>query len=153
MCEGQCAGAGTNAGRREFVTRTGLAAVSGLLLGSCGALVDLFKPGDSTQLSSGPLTINVADYPALATVGGIALLRNVPAPMAAVRTSETAIVVLTRTCPHQGSTVGLSGTGFRCPNHGALFDANGTNVGGFKTGALGRYNATFDAATGVLTIS
>lgn len=153
MCDGQCAGAESDAGRREFLTRAGLAAVSGLLLGSCGALVDLFKPGGSTQLSGGPLTINVADYPALATVGGIALLRNVPAPMAAVRASETAFLVFSRTCPHQGSTIGLNGTGFRCPNHGAQFDAGGNNVGGFRTGSLGRYTATFDATNGVLTIS
>lgn len=153
MCEGHCASPGSDAGRREFLSRAGLAAVSGLFLGSCGALVDLFKPGGSNQLSSGPITVNVADYPALAAVGGVVLLRGVPAPMAAVRDSETSIIVYSRTCPHQGTTIGLNGTGFRCPNHGAQFDAGGNNVGGFRTGSLGRYTSAFDATTGILTIS
>ncbi len=152
MCDGHCKADGADAGRREFLTRAGLAAVSGLLLNSCGALVNLFTPG-TTQLSGGPLAVNVADYPALAAAGGIALLRNVPAPMAAVRTSATSFLVFSRTCPHQGTTIGLSGSGFRCPNHGALFDANGTNIGGFRAGSLNRYTTVYDAATDILTIS
>ena len=151
MCDGHCKSGGTDAGRREFLTRAGLAAISGLLLDSCGALVDLFTPG-TTRLP-GPLAVNVADYPALATVGGIALLRNVPAPMAAVRASTTNFLVFSRTCPHQGTTIGLSGSGFRCPNHGAQFDSNGNNTGGFRAGALSRYTTAYDATTGILTIS
>ncbi len=152
MCDGNCKPEEADAGRREFLTRASLAAVSGLLLNSCGALVNLFTPG-TAQISGGPLTINVADYPALATVGGTALLRNVPAPMAAVRTSTASFLVFSRTCPHQGTTIGLSGSGFRCPNHGAQFDSTGKNTGGFRTGPLGRYTTAYDPATDTLTIS
>lgn len=151
MCDGNCSPDLPDPVRRDLLARAGLAAVAGLLLNSCGALADLFAPGTGTTLS-GPLTINVADYPALANVGGVALLTNVPAPLAAVRATTTTFAVFSRRCPHQGTTIGLNGTGFRCPNHGALFDRQGNNTGGFRAGSLQSVASTYDQATNVLTI-
>ena len=53
-------------------------------------------------------------------------------------------------CPHQGTTVNIVGTtSWKCPNHDATFDANGTWTGGQLTTALvartvtPNYNNTF----------
>lgn len=134
-------------GRREFLSASSAAVLTGLLASACGGAT-----GPNTSFS-GTVVITVADYPALAAVGGVALLQGTPVPMAAVRTGATDFLVLSRICPHQGSTINLNGNGFRCPNHGALFDTQGNNVGGQPTRALNRYSASYDVATDKLTIS
>ena len=48
-------------------------------------------------------TIKVSDYPALASVGGIALVTISGAPLAVVRTGTSTFVALSRICPHQGT--------------------------------------------------
>ena len=150
MCDGPCRNDLRDPARRDLLARAGLAAIGSLLLSSCGALVDAFGPG--TDQLSGALAIDLADYPALADVGGVALLKNVPVPMAAVRDTATTFIVFSRRCPHQGSTIGLFGSGFRCPNHGAIFDKKGTNTGGFQAGSLRRYASTYNQATNILTV-
>lgn len=41
-------------------------------------------------------------------------------------------------CTHQGTLVRKDGAGFRCPNHGATYDANGMNPTGPATRPLAR---------------
>jgi Rieske Fe-S protein len=152
MSDCDCASQPADPDRRLFLTRATLTAVGSMLLSSCGALVKAFEPTTSGAIA-GPLTITVGDYPTLATVGAITLLRNVPAPMAAVRVDATTFAVFSRYCPHRGAVIGLNGSGFKCPNHGALFNSQGANTGGFRTGSLRQYTTSYDPATGVLTIS
>ena len=73
-------------------------------------------------------------------------------PLAIVRTGTSTYVALSRICPHAGSTVNQSGSGFLCPNHGAQFSATGTWVGGQRTSNLRSYTTSYDAASGTLTI-
>lgn len=133
--------------RREFLAASLLAAVGSVLASACGS-----ETGPSPGFT-GTFSVTVADYPTLATVGGIALLQNPPSPMAAVRTGAGSFAVFSRLCPHQGTTIGLNGTGFRCPNHGALFDSQGHNVGGQSTSSLHQYAASYDAGTDTLTVT
>lgn len=51
-------------------------------------------------------------------------------------------------CTHQGTPVDKSGAGFRCPNHGATFDANGMNPTGPATRPLARVK--IEVADGVV---
>ena len=56
-------------------------------------------------------------------------------------------------CPHQGATVNISGAGFQCPQHGARFASSGSWVGGQPTSSLRTLSASFDQASGQLTIT
>lgn len=80
-------------------------------------------------VTPGGLLVNIAAWPALANVGGVSgSVGNVNGgPVAVVRTSETSFSAFSMVCPHAGTTINvINGTSFRCPNHGALFSANGT---------------------------
>ena len=79
--------------------------------------------------------VTVANFPALAAVGGIAVVRTSPA-IALARTAA-GFVAFSLRCPHQGTTVSvLSNFTLRCPNHGATFASSGTWSGGYRTGSL-----------------
>jgi nitrite reductase/ring-hydroxylating ferredoxin subunit len=141
-----CAGCGV-VDRRAFLAQAALAGVAAFLAG-CATGADTAGPS-----FTGPLTVSVADFPALATVGGIARVDGGGSPVAAVRLGATQYVAFSLVCPHQGATVGISGSGFRCPQHGALFTADGKWAGGQPTSNLHALSALFDPTTGVLTIS
>lgn len=130
--------------RRTFLSRAMLGAAV-LALAACGL-------DAATAPFSGTASLNVADYPALQTVGGVALVSLNGSPMALVRSSETSITALSRVCPHQGGIVGQSGGGFLCPRHGAEFSLTGQWVGGQRTSSLQSYATTFDATTGAITV-
>lgn len=132
--------------RRSFLVRSAVLAAAAALA-ACG--------GDSPTQPDIPsgTTINVSDYPALANVGGVALVSVSGAPLAIVRSGASSFLALSRICPHQGSTVNLNGTsGFLCPNHGARFDLNGTWIGGQPTSSLHSYATSYNPTTGVLSI-
>lgn len=140
--------------RRTFMTSSALAAVTALLASSataCGGGGD--ATGPSVSPGSANLSVTVANYPALATVGGIARVDSGNGtPVAAVRTGASTFAAFSLICPHFGCTVGITGSSFQCPCHGARFAATGQWTGGQRTGNLTEFPATYDAATGVLTI-
>ena len=137
--------AGTEIGRRTFLAQSALLAAAAALA-ACG-MSDATAPELTGQAS-----IKVSDYPALSSVGGIAMVSIQGSPLAIVRTGTSTYVALSRICPHQGSTVNQSGSGFLCPNHGARFAADGTWVGGQPTSSLRSYATSYDATSGTLTI-
>ena len=138
-------GPGSEIGRRTFLAQSALLAAA-VALAACGA-------SDATAPElTGQASIKVTDYPALSSVGGIAMVTIQGSPLAIVRTGTSTYVALSRICPHAGSTVNQSGSGFLCPNHGAQFSANGTWVGGQRTSNLRSYATSYDAASGTLTI-
>lgn len=133
-------------GRRTFLAQ-------GAMLAALAALAACGGGSSSTAPTfSGKSTINVSDYPALGSVGGVAMVNVSGTPMAVVRTDASTFVALSRICPHQGSIVNYTGNGFLCPNHGAQFSKTGTWVGGQPTGNMYTYATSFDATTGTLTI-
>jgi len=133
-------------GRRTFLAQSALLAAAAALA-ACSAGSDLTAPN-----LSGQATIMVSDYSALSAVGGMALVSIQSSPFAIVRTGTSSFVALSRVCPHQGSIVNQSGSGFLCPGHGARFDATGTWIGGQSTSSLRSYSTSYDASTGTLTI-
>lgn len=133
--------------RRGFLTHSMLA----------GAILALTACGTSGILSADAPTsvgasIKVADYSALAAVGGIALVTVSGASLAIVRTSDITFLAFSRVCPHEGSIISTYQSGFRCPRHGATFTATGTWVGGQRTSNLRQYSTTYDETAGTLTI-
>ncbi len=128
--------------RRDFVSMATLSAVA-VTLAACGGggggdVTGPIPPG------VGEVTIRLADFPALATVGGIAKVRNSP-PVAMTRTS-TGLIAFSMSCTHQGTTVTINtdGTIF-CSNHGAEFNSQGIRTGGQRTSNLVRLPVVVDA--------
>lgn len=137
--------------RRSFLGATTLAAVVAVLDGCTTS--SLTGPGAATG-SGGALTVSVANYPALATVGGIARVDGGHgSPTALVRTATDAFVALSMVCTHQGATINITGSGFTCPNHGATFSRTGSWVGGQPTTALYQFPTSYDPQLGTVLIT
>lgn len=134
-----------NIGRRAFVMY-GAAALASMALMACG---DTFTTSPASVSST---TLQLANFPALSSVGGVATTSIDGTPIAIVRESTTSFSAFSRICPHQGGIIDPSGNGFRCPNHGALFDLNGNNVGGQRTSNLHAYPVTYDANAATITV-
>jgi Rieske Fe-S protein len=97
--------------------------------------------------------ITLANFPALATVGGAARVSSQP-PIALARTA-TGLVGYSLECTHAGTTVDLLGNfTLKCPNHGAEFAFDGTWTGGTQqTSSLFRVTVTPDATGATASIS
>jgi cytochrome b6-f complex iron-sulfur subunit len=134
--------------RRSFVLQGALLTASAALA-ACGASGDVSAPA----LPSTGNTINVNSTAALANVGGVALVSFGGVPLAIVRTGSSSFLALSRICPHQGGTIQEVGNGFQCPVHGATFSQTGQWVGGQRTSSMHSYTTSYDATTGILTIS
>lgn len=131
--------------RRAFLSKLAFSAAA-LALAACTSNDSLTSP---TVVNG---SIKVADFSALANVGGVATMSLQGSPIAVVRTGTSSFLALSRVCPHQGTTINVSGSGFVCPNHGATFNASGTWTGGERTSSLRSYATAYDALNGVLTI-
>ena len=131
--------------RRTFLTRSMLGAAV-LALAACGV------SDGTTAPFSGTASVNINDYPALATVGGVALVTLNGSLLALVRNATTSVLALSRVCPHQGGTINTGSGGFICTRHGAQFNLTGQWVGGQPTSNMRSYATTFDPGTGALLI-
>jgi Rieske Fe-S protein len=117
-----------------------------LALAACGGTPGMTAP------FSGTASLNINNYPALANVGGVALVTLNGSPVALVRNSATSVLALSRVCPHQGGTINTGGVGFICTRHGAEFNLTGQWVGGQPTSNMQSLATTFDPSTGALTV-
>ncbi|WP_396215699.1 Rieske 2Fe-2S domain-containing protein [Gemmatimonas sp.] len=109
-------------------------------------------------VTPGGLLVNIAAWPALANVGGVSgSVGNVNGgPVAVVRTSDTSFSAFSMVCPHAGTTINvINGTSFRCPNHGALFNANGTLQPNSpqRTESLTRLTVIYTPGASTLTVT
>lgn len=147
---GGCAHCAEKAGpsRREFIATSAASAAVALLVAACGG-----ASGATGVTGPVSFTVDVSKYPALNSIGGIARVDNGGPPIAAVRTGTNTFAAFSLICPHFGCTVGINGSAFQCPCHGAQFASTGVWIGGQQTTNLSSYFTTYDATTGVLTIS
>jgi nitrite reductase/ring-hydroxylating ferredoxin subunit len=136
--------------RREFLTVSAASALTILLTNACGGAVGGGGGGITGPVS---FSILVSSYPTLANVGGIAGVYNGGAPIAVVRTGADTFSAYSLICPHRGCTVGITGSSFRCPCHGATFASSGRWTGGQQTSNLAAYGTSYDATTDTLTIT
>jgi Rieske Fe-S protein len=139
---------GEGIGRRTFLVQSGILAAMAALSACSGLGGDATAPNVPTNSS-----INVNDYPALANVGGVAMVTLGSAPVAIVRSGASSFLALSRVCPHQGGIVQLSNNDFVCPVHGATYDLSGKWIGGQRASSLHRYATSYDPTTGTLTIN
>jgi Rieske Fe-S protein len=146
-----CAGMECELSRRAFLGGT-LAAVAALLA-ACGD--QQFGAGGNPpapQDGASGTTVRIADYPALAPVGGIARVDTSAGAVAVVHASQGSYAAFSMRCPHQGTRVNIVGSGFVCPNHQARFNAAGQWTGGQRTSGLAAVPLTYTAADGTLTL-
>jgi Rieske Fe-S protein len=136
--------------RRDFVSIATLSAIA-VTLSACGGAAGDGVTGPIPP-GVGEVTVRVTDFPTLATVGGIAKVRNSP-PVAMTRTSN-GLVAFSMSCTHQGTTVVINtdGTIF-CPNHGAEFTSGGVWTGGQRTSSLVRLPVAVDSGGTNATIT
>ena len=148
----KCGGAGVS--RREFLTASSALAVTAVLA-ACGDGISGTggRSGGVTGPSNVATTVVLANFPALGTVGGIVVVSGGGTPIAVVRSNATQYRAFSLTCPHQGTTVEINGAGFRCPNHGATFNASGGWTGGQPTNGLFEFTVVSNATAGTLTIT
>jgi Rieske Fe-S protein len=145
-----CGGCTVNAlDRRTFLSAVSLAAVVAVLE-ACGIPTD---PNAVTGGTGGSFTVKVADFPALASTGGVARVDSGGSPTALVRTGTSTFAAFSMVCTHQGTTINITSVGFTCPNHGARFGKDGVWQGGQVTTNLRSFTTTFDAATGTVAIA
>lgn len=158
--ERECAGCELS--RRSFVERGALAALATLLLGSCGdgeigGPVGIGGGGAPPPVPGGPggLVIALADFPALASIGGTARVDGgTSTPIGVSRTGASTFVAVSMICPHAGfKPIEIRPTGYRCPNHGAVFADDGSWVSGQRTSGLALYEVSYDAVADTLTIT
>jgi nitrite reductase/ring-hydroxylating ferredoxin subunit len=98
------------------------------------------QPGNPT-VGANQIGVTIANYPALANVGGVAKVNSSP-PVAVARTA-TGFVAYSLRCPHQGTTVTIVGTtSWKCPNHAATFNGTGAWTGGQSSAALVKRTVT-----------
>jgi len=139
--------------RRDFLANSGLLAVAAVLAGACG---DGQIGGTPTSPVAGSDTVTVrpADYPSLASIGGIARLSGTTRPVALVRSSATAYRAFSMICTHEGTIINIvaGDRSFRCPNHGAEFSNTGQRTGGQQTTNLIELQTTADAAASTVTV-
>jgi Rieske Fe-S protein len=114
----------------------------------------------------GMMTLTVAQYPALANVGGSIVGRPTGSAnaVALVRTNATTIAALSAVCTHLGCTVAyadgntmtscgpVAGGGFWCSCHCSKFALDGTVLVGPASQPLKKYASTFDGTTLAVTI-
>jgi cytochrome b6-f complex iron-sulfur subunit len=136
--------------RRDFLAKSALAAA--VLVGVDGCGDGQIGPTAAT-LGAG-LTINLSDFPGLATQG---TLVDVGHARAAVRTGDAAFLGLSRICTHQGCEADVENNEIHCPCHGSIFSNTGAVVRGPNTGEqigpLHTVDVVYDAVAGTLMIS
>jgi Rieske Fe-S protein len=138
--------------RRTFISETARLAALSVLVSACSAgLGSVTGPGSSTL--SKAITVNLADYPALANPVSAVRINGTNIPLALVNEGNGTYTALSLICTHQGGTVQWNGQIFICPVHGAEFAADGHWIGGQPTTNLVSFPTSYDAAANTVTIS
>jgi len=101
------------------------------------------------------VTVQLADFPALATVGTVV---DIGHQRALVRTSATTLLGLSRICTHQQCDTEVHNNRFECPCHGSIFAADGSVVRGPNIAAppntpLRQLAVQEDAQAGTVTVA
>ena len=131
--------------RRDFLARTALGAAALVVAEACGD----GQIGPKTQQLGTGITINVADFPGLATTG---TLVDVGHERAVLRTGATTFVAHSRICTHEGCDTNVANNRFECQCHGSIFATDGSVIQGPANRPLPQLAVAFDAANGTLTI-
>lgn len=147
-----CPGCTRGLDRRTFLSAATMAAV----LAALDACSGLTSPGGTFNGSyGGPITVTLANFSALATVGGVARVDGGSgAPTALYRNSASSFVALSMVCPHAGFyPIDITSSGFYCPVHGSSFSKSGGLQGGPSPSGLATFSTSYNALAGTVTVN
>ncbi|MCE1164442.1 MAG: ubiquinol-cytochrome c reductase iron-sulfur subunit [Bacteroidetes bacterium] len=137
-------------GRREFLA----AGIKGIVIGSLALssfdilkLVARDKHEESVEAAK---TINISDYPELATAGGYAFITKNDI---VIRVSKSKFLAINNICTHKKCEVDFDGSSFECPCHGSTYDKYGKVTNGPATKNLKSYKTTYNSDDDTLTIN
>lgn len=147
-----CTGCRRGVDRRTFLSATVLAAVAVALDACTNPLVD---GGAFNGSYGGPITVTLANFSALSSVGGVARVDNGSgAPTALYRSGSTSFVALALVCTHAGYyPLDITANGFYCPLHGSSFAKSGGVTSGVAPASLQTFATTYSATSGTVTIT
>ncbi len=124
--------------RGQFLKQLGLSGASLMAvycmgtLSSCSSKADDPAPatggtGNTTNKIDVTIDLNTNDFKGLKTDGEFAVKDNI-----IIANSGGKFVALSKVCTHEGTTIAYrsANADFRCPNHGATFNTDGTVKGG-----------------------
>ena len=140
--------------RRDFLARVAAVAGAAIVAACAGGASDMTGIGTG-PLPGGPVTIALANYPGLGTVGQPVELHNASGAaigVAAVRTGDSTFLALGMSCTHQGTKINIVGQGFVCPNHGAQVASSGAVTNAPASRPLVQRTVVYDAANATLTV-
>ena len=137
--------------RRAFLAKSAAAAAALVVVEGCG---DGQIGPTGVTLGQG-LTINVADFPALANVGTVVSISD---DRALVRTGATTFQGYSKICTHEGCITDVRNNRVECPCHGSIFSSTGSVVRGpnGQSGGIGPLQtrtATFNQTAGTVTVA
>jgi Rieske Fe-S protein len=133
--------------RREFFAKSALAgAVTAALAAVQGCGDGQIGPSEASVQVGG--SINVSDFPGLASVG---TLVDVGGGRAVIRTGASSFHAFSMVCTHEGCETNVENNRFQCPCHGSIFANTGAVIQGPAARPLDSIPVTFDAASGTLT--
>lgn len=119
------------------------ALVGGLAYSACGAGTSLVVDAGTRPEGTGWEEFSLAQYPALETPGGSAVLERPDALINVwvLHLDDGAFAAVWRVCTHGACDVAPQGQQFECPCHGSIFALDGSVVRGPATRPLRRFEA------------
>lgn len=89
----------------------------------------------------------------LMTIGSSVSQSGVIVARLAAANQSSSFVAVQESCTHQGTNINFSAANnqFICPNHGAIFNTSGANVGGQNTAPLKVYTVAVSGTTLTVT--
>jgi cytochrome b6-f complex iron-sulfur subunit len=142
--------------RREFLktlAASGGMVAAGSLLTGCGASGR--SPSGGGSGGGVVLDLTQPENQSLASVGGTLAIEAAaidPKGLLLVRAGENSVLAYSRSCTHQGCTLGEYRNGVAsCPCHGSQFDTGGNPVKGPAQKPLKAYTATLSGSTVTVT--
>ena len=111
--------------------------------------VTLTGCGEATL--DGPVTLQLADYPSLEEIGGVATVPTSDSgfkfPIFIYRAGEDEYVSYSSECTHFGCEVELSDNGYQCPCHDSTFTLEGNVTSGPAKQDLVKFDVDVDEET------
>ena len=141
--------------RRQFIERlTAPVAVACVTCMGMGCSKSSDTPNNNAPApppSNVSFSINLNSQ--LTTVGSSLSQNGVVVARLAAANVAGSFVAVQESCTHQGTSIAFiaSSTTFICPNHGAIFNTSGSNIGGQSTSALKVYAVAVSGTTLTVT--
>ena len=138
--------------RRDFLKKSVKTIAVGALAFSSFDVLKLMAASDSIETTEGTVEkiISLADYPALSSIGGYAMITE---KIIVIRKSSSKFIAINIVCTHKKCDVDYDGSGFECPCHGSTFNGNGKVIEGPAAKNLKSYKVTFNSSDNTLTIN